>query len=202
MVAAPLGPRATGSDSRGERLNKLRILLLALAYACFWALFVLFPYPANVAARVPCLLRSQAPVFASNVVALVTMALIGRGARGASRRPGRAGGRQHGGRRRGPAPRCSPAAAALVASARCRSGPALDDGSPTPPSWRSTAWWSPLALAGASRRLSPRDNAVVLALSLLPVVPDRRGHRGAYGSPAHRGDLQTRSCPPWAVSSW
>ena len=48
MVAAPLGPRATGSDSRGERLNKLRILLLALAYACFWALFVLFPYPSNV----------------------------------------------------------------------------------------------------------------------------------------------------------
>ena len=48
MVAAPMGPRATGSDSRGERLNKLRILLLALAYACFWSLFVLFPYPANV----------------------------------------------------------------------------------------------------------------------------------------------------------
>ena len=66
MVAAPMGPRATGSDSRGERLNKLRILLLALAYACFWSLFVLFPYPANV------LPESHAsyvagPVFASNL---------------------------------------------------------------------------------------------------------------------------------------
>ena len=30
-------------------MNKLRILLLALAYACFWALFVLFPYPSHAA---------------------------------------------------------------------------------------------------------------------------------------------------------
>ena len=76
MVAAPLGPRATGSDSRGERLNKLRILLLALAYACFWALFVLFPYPSNV---VPESYTSYdaAPVFASSVVTLATMALSG-----------------------------------------------------------------------------------------------------------------------------
>lgn len=45
-------------------MNKLRILLLALAYACFWALFVLFPYPSNV---VPESYTSYdaAPVFAS-----------------------------------------------------------------------------------------------------------------------------------------
>ena len=57
-------------------MNKLRILLLALAYACFWSLFVLFPYPANV------LPESHAsyvagPVFASNLITLVTMALMG-----------------------------------------------------------------------------------------------------------------------------
>ena len=57
-------------------MNKLRILLLALAYACFWALFVLFPYPSNV---VPESYTSYdaAPVFASSVVTLVTMALSG-----------------------------------------------------------------------------------------------------------------------------
>lgn len=57
-------------------MEKHRIALLALAYACFWSLFVLFPYPANV------LPESHAsyvagPVFASNLITLVTMALMG-----------------------------------------------------------------------------------------------------------------------------
>ena len=70
-------------------MNKLRILLLALAYACFWSLFVLFPYPANV------LPESHAsyvagPVFASNLITLVGWP--------AARRPSS-----------GPAPCCSPA---------------------------------------------------------------------------------------------
>lgn len=163
MVAAPLGPRATGSDSRGERLNKLRILLLALAYACFWALFVLFPYPSNV---VPESYTSYdaAPVFASNVVALVTMALSG-GVLVALRD--------------GLAERVAGSTMAVVGSGAallaCGAALIVSAHIGAIPLWMMVAYPAIVAiygvvvavtLAGASWRLSSRDNAVMLALSL------------------------------------
>ena len=163
MVAAPLGPRATGSDSRGERLNKLRILLLALAYACFWALFVLFPYPSNV---VPESYTSYdaAPVFASNVVALVTMALSG-GVLVALRD--------------GLAERVAGSTMAVVGSGAallaCGAALIVSAHIGAIPLWMMVAYPAIVAiygvvvavtLAAASWRLSSRDNAVMLALSL------------------------------------
>ena len=164
MVAAPMGPRATGSDSRGERLNKLRILLLALAYACFWSLFVLFPYPANV------LPESHAsyvagPVFASNLITLVTMALMG-GVLVVFRDS--------------LAERVAGSTAAIVGSGAlllaCAAALVASADAGAVPRWMMAAYPAimalygvviALALAAASRRLTPRDNAVVLALSLL-----------------------------------
>ena len=128
-----------------------RIALLALAYACFWSLFVLFPYPANV------LPESHAsyvagPVFASNLITLVTMALMG-GVLVVFRDS--------------LAERVAGSTAAIV-------GSGADAGAV--PRWMMAAYPAimalygvvvALALAAASRRLTPRDNAVVLALSLL-----------------------------------
>lgn len=157
-----------------------------LAYACFWSLFVLFPYPANV------LPESHAsyvagPVFASNLITLVTMALMG-GVLVVFRDS--------------LAERVAGSTAAIVGSGalllacararcqrRCRSGPALDDGclprhhgalrrSGCPGPRGGIAALDP---SGQRRRACPFP---------APVVPNRRGHRGAYGSPAHRRHLK------------
>lgn len=193
MVAAPMGPRATGSDSRGERLNKLRILLLALAYACFWSLFVLFPYPANV------LPESHAsyvagPVFASNLITLVTMALMGgvlvvfRDSL-AERVAGSTAAIV------GSGALLLACAAALVASADAGAVPRWDDGclprhhgalrrSDCPGPRGGIAALDP---SGQRRRARPLPASV---------VSNRRGHRGAYGSPAHRRHLKPSHVRP------
>lgn len=144
-------------------MNKLRILLLALAYACFWALFVLFPYPSNV---VPESYTSYdaAPVFASNVVALVTMALSG-GVLVALRD--------------GLAERVAGSTMAVVGSGAallaCGAALIVSAHIGAIPLWMMVAYPAIVAiygvvvavtLAGASWRLSSRDNAVMLALSL------------------------------------
>lgn len=145
-------------------MNKLRILLLALAYACFWSLFVLFPYPANV------LPESHAsyvagPVFASNLITLVTMALMG-GVLVVFRDS--------------LAERVAGSTAAIVGSGAlllaCAAALVASADAGAVPRWMMAAYPAimalygvviALALAAASRRLTPRDNAVVLALSLL-----------------------------------
>lgn len=145
-------------------MNKLRILLLALAYACFWSLFVLFPYPANV------LPESHAsyvagPVFASNLITLVTMALMG-GVLVVFRDS--------------LAERVAGSTAAIVGSGAlllaCAAALVVSADAGAVPRWMMAAYPAimalygvviALALAAASRRLTPRDNAVVLALSLL-----------------------------------
>lgn len=145
-------------------MEKHRIALLALAYACFWSLFVLFPYPANV------LPESHAsyvagPVFASNLITLVTMALMG-GVLVVFRDS--------------LAERVAGSTAAIVGSGAlllaCAAALVASADAGAVPRWMMAAYPAimalygvvvALALAAASRRLTPRDNAVVLALSLL-----------------------------------
>lgn len=145
-------------------MEKHRIALLVLAYACFWSLFVLFPYPANV------LPESHAsyvagPVFASNLITLVTMALMG-GVLVVFRDS--------------LAERVAGSTAAIVGSGAlllaCAAALVASADAGAVPRWMMAAYPAimalygvvvALALAAASRRLTPRDNAVVLALSLL-----------------------------------